>query len=356
MHPYKSLPSHAFWKHAVAGGTAFSTEKMWDPKFQISESDNIATYGSCFAQHFGRALEARGLNWFRPEVPVFGMSKANLTSYGYNLFSSRTGNIYTTSQMLQWIEWAADPKKYPSEIWCKNGRYFDSIRPTLEPNGFASEEEVVTARSVTCAAFHRSITQSQIFVFTLGLTESWVNKKQGFEYGICPSPANFEPDSHEFKNMSYPEVEAALAEAISKLRAMNPDLKILLTVSPVPLVATASGKHVLAATTHSKAILRAVAGQAAADYEFVDYFPSFEIINNPMSRGVFFEQNMRSVNDVGVSCVMDTFFTAQSQKFGSPPTKGAPRERAQSSALDEKLTDDDIVCEEELLSAFGDGK
>ncbi len=342
MHPYQSLPPHAFWKTGVADNNAFDMPKIWRPEFPILADDKIATYGSCFAQHFGKALAEKGVCWLRTEPAVFGMSKPSLTAYSYDLFSCRTGNIYTTSQLLQWSEWAMEPSKMPDELWEKNGRYYDPLRPTLEPDGFASEKEVATAREVTREAFRQSIIQAQVVVFTLGLTERWQNKRLGFEYGICPPPAHFDAKNHVFSNMTFREVEAALLQAIANFRQLNPTLKILLTVSPVPLVATATGGHVLAATTHSKAILRAVAGQVALDHKFVDYFPSYEIINNPVTRGVFFEHNMRSINKAGVAHVMDIFFAAQRKRFGENNSQavGLPY-------------DDTVVCEEEMLSAFG---
>ncbi len=349
MHPYKSLPQHAFWRHCINSDDAFGISRIWDPKFSISNRDEIATYGSCFAQHIGRALKARGFRWLRTEPAVFGMQKATLKEFGYELFSSRTGNIYTSSQMLQWTEWAMDPGKMPGEIWKKRGRFYDPLRPNLEPNGFASVEEVTQARKITCAAFRQSVEQAQVFVFTLGLTERWRNLAAGFEYAICPPRYAFDPETHGFSNMSCREVEEALARAILNLRKMNPALKILLTVSPVPLAATATGGHVWAATTYSKSVLRAVAGQAAQDYDFVDYFPSYEIIKNPLEQGWFFEPDMRRVNQTGVSRVMDVFFGAQEHKFGNIPDPLPDSTAGQGGA-------EDVVCEEELLAAFGDKK
>jgi hypothetical protein len=92
------------------------------------------------------------------------------------------------------------------------------------------------------------------------------------------------------------------------MKTINPKLKIILTVSPVPLTATNSGKHVLIATMQSKSILRAVAGQLSDEYSYIDYFPSYEIINSAVFKGVFFEPNQRNVNPHGVSFVMDHFF------------------------------------------------
>ena len=123
------------------------------------------------------------------------------------------------------------------------------------------------------------------------------------------------------------------------MRAVNPKLKILLTVSPVPLTATATDQHVMVATMQSKSILRAVAGALAGDDPDVDYFPSYEIVSSPPFRGVFFEPNQRNVTESGVNFVMQTFFDNQAI---DPEGK---KKRPPSAK--------DTVCEEELLAAFG---
>jgi len=233
----------------------------------------------------------------------------------------------------------------PDEVWEQEGRFFDPFRPRIEPGGFASAQEVLDMRAVTQEAFLRAIRTAQVFVFTLGLTESWFHT-DGHEYPMCPGTAagTFDPDHHQFKNQRFEDIRTALVQSIHLMRRENPQIKFLITVSPVPLTATNSGQHVAVATMHSKSILRTVAGDVAETLKGVDYFPSYEIINSPAFRSVFFEPNMRSVNPRGVDFVMDTFFRALEQKHGLPPASQAAPPTA-----------DDIACEEALLASFGDG-
>jgi len=97
------------------------------------------------------------------------------------------------------------------------------------------------------------------------------------------------------------------AEFVETLRAVNPRAKLILTVSPVPLAASASGNHVLPATIYSKSALRAAAQEAAEDLENVFYFPSYEIITGPQARGRFFAEDLREVTEKGVEHVMRVF-------------------------------------------------
>src|SRR3546814_5220395 len=72
----------------------------------------------------------------------------------------------------------------------------------------------------------------------------------------------------------------------------------LLTVSPVPLIATYEPEHVLCATTYSKSVLRVAATMLARGREWVDYYPSYEIITGSYNRSVYYESDYRGVNSL----------------------------------------------------------
>ncbi len=264
-HPYKNLPDWADWRRSIADRNMFHIADLWQPRFKVTKSMRIATFGSCFAQHIGRSMRERGFSWLNCEPAPPGLSKENAKKFNYDVFSARTGNIYTSSILKQWTEWAAGIKSPPEEVWEKNGRFFDPFRPRIEPDGFASVEEMIANRAVTIDRFRQCIEKADVFVFTLGLTESWFNKTGGYEYPLCPGTAagTFDENEHVFVNQSYEAVRSSLLEALSIMRSINPGLRFLLTVSPVPLVATNAGRHVLVSTMASKSILRAVADSVA---------------------------------------------------------------------------------------------
>jgi len=377
MNPYKALEESAFWALAVAQRSMFDVSWLWRPKWQISRADQIVTFGSCFAQHIGRALRSRGYAWtdFEPAPPKF--SGAACKRFNYGLFSARTGNIYTVSLLRQWVMWALGDSQVPEETWSSDGRFYDPFRPAIEPDGFESVEELLLLRAATLDAFRAAAIQCDVFVFTLGLTESWHNIRSGHEYPMCPGTVagEFDPGVHQFVNHRFGDILSDLAWTIERLRAVNPRIRFLLTVSPVPLTATMSGQHVLVATQHSKSILRSVAGQLAQDNDFVDYFPSYEIINAPPFRGTFFEPNLRSVNPFGVDFVMKQFFNAlpdgarealpaeaavaessADERAARRARRQARRQMNQQAGGARQAPDaEGVVCEEELLAAFGTG-
>jgi hypothetical protein len=359
MHPYARLGARAFWATAVAQRDMLAIDELWKPKVLINRNTKVATYGSCFAQHFGRALSERGFNWYVTEPAPPGLSIESARKFNYGVFSSRTANIYTTTLLKQWVSWALGDSTPPDEIWQAGDRFYDPFRPNIEPGGFANELELRKSRDAAIRAFRKTLLHGDVFVFTLGLTESWFNASAGYEYPMCPGTVagEFDADRHVFRNQDFAFVRKSLSDAIDRIRAANPDMRFLLTVSPVPLTATMSGNHVLVATAESKAILRAVAGDLSRGGDHIDYFPSYEMITSVPFKGAFYESNLRSVSRAGVDHVMKNFFQCLEAKFPAELGLFAPEvvsrlEQQSHAPAPSANDDDDVVCEEAILEAF----
>jgi hypothetical protein len=356
QNPYSDLPPQAFWRTGVAEAGVYGMSALWSSCWTLPSDAQFSTYGSCFAQHISRALIARRIGWLDAEPAPARTPAAIAATFGYGVFSSRTGNIYTAAQLLAYVRMATDaldPKVF--EIWEEGGRHYDSLRPAVEPNGFASAEEALLSRRSTVRAFRRSIVDADVFVFTLGLTEGWENAKTGLPYPMCPGTlaGQFDPKLHVFRNYGFVEIHAALTEAFGAMRKLNPNLHILMTVSPVPLTATASGQHVLVATTFSKSVLRAVAGELAASDPALDYFPSYEIITGPATRSSFYEPNLRSVVPAGVDVVMGHFFGGLDMT--GAPVHGTGKGTGREAEMMARMAEEELACEEMTLEGYNEG-
>lgn len=324
--PYQGIEPRAFWRTYAEG--AYPPEGLYRPKWALSKSDRIVTAGSCFAQHVGRALRKNGFNVLDAEPAPAGLDPERQTEHGYAMYSARYGNIYTTRQLRQLMEEAWEGPRDFDAIWTKGGRFHDALRPNVDPQGLGSAEEIKAARAAHLAAVKGVFAQADVFIFTLGLTEAWVHKPSGQVYPTAPGTVAgvYDPKVHGFVNFRAAEVRADLVAALARLKDINPKLRVLLTVSPVPLTATASGNHVLAASTWSKSVLRAVAGELYEDFPEVDYFPSYEIVTSTKAGASFFEPNLRQVTEAGVARVMGVFTAAH---LGAPAAEEPGRKRSE---------------------------
>jgi len=308
--PYTGLKPNRFWRTGVSEAHPLTVPDLYAKKFAIAASDKIATAGSCFAQHVANYLRTNGFSVIDFEPSPHFLSPETAKAFGYGIYSARYGNIYTVRQLLQLAQDADSGTVDPLNIWTKGDRFYDALRPNIEPDGFDSPEEATVLREQHLSKVKRLFRRMNVFIFTLGLTEAWVDKRTGRVFPTAPGTiaGDFDPGVYEFKNFTYDEIYEDFVEFRDLVCARNRDLKIILTVSPVPLTATATDNHVLVATTYSKSVLRAVAGSLADTYSNVDYFPSYEMIASPWSKGFFYESNMREVNSGGVAAVMRVFF------------------------------------------------
>lgn len=336
--PYDGLPATAFWKTGVESRAALDPGALYTPRFPVSRSMRVVTAGSCFAQHIGRELRKSGFRIIDAEPLPSIIPDALANDHGYRLYSARYGNIYTTAQLLQLYDEACGRVTPAEPVWEKQGRFYDAQRPGLDPGGLPSPDDVLKHRAHHLARVRDAFESADLFVFTFGLTEAWVHKASGTVYPTAPGTiaGTFDPDQYAFKNYDIVEVLNSFTTFAKRLRKANRKVRFLITVSPVPLTATASGQHVEVATALSKAVLRAVCGKLYADDDGVDYFPSYELITSTNNRGVYFEPNKRSVSPAGVAQAMKLFHDAH----GITPLAAAAED------------DEDLRCEDALLQGF----
>lgn len=309
-HPYSGLPEERFWRRAVQAIPMAQVDPVVRAPFQISRHTPIATAGSCFAQHIGRVLAAEGCNYLVTETAPAGLSRTAAHRAQYGIFSARYGNLYTTAQLFQ-LFGRAYGRFVPQEpAWLRpDGRVLDPFRPEVEPEGYATEDDMLAARAVHFAAVRRMFEECEVFVFTLGLTEGWRSRADGAVFPLAPgvSGGHFDPERHEFVNFSMREVLADLQRFKARLLQVNPTVRMIITVSPVPLMATYEDRHIMVSTAASKAILRTVAEEFVRADPQVWYFPSYEVITGSYNRGAYYEDDARSVTEAGVSHVMRLF-------------------------------------------------
>jgi len=327
-----------------------SFDPVLNTRFKINGNDRIATLGSCFAQHVARHLMESGIEYFRAEETLESTPKLKSDD-----FSAAYGNVYTVRQALQLLDRAFEGWNPGTFVLERNGLFYDGFRPTSFETGFSSVDHLLSARSRHLAAVRRVFTESDVVVFTLGLTEAWRERMSGAVFPVAPGVAagSFDARNHEFINFKVAEVVSDLGLWCDRLRLLNPRVRIILTVSPVPLAATAENENVWVATTLSKSILRVAAAETISTRPNVDYFPSYEIITAPSVRGRYYEDDARSINRIGVAHVMRVFDNAylsnkSNQTIPSSMLSGQLEAHTQFAS---------ILCDEDLIeNALGSAK
>jgi hypothetical protein len=302
--PYAGLPKNQVWKRAVSDVPADRIDPQDAGRFSFTKSSQISSAGSCFALRLADGLRTNGYSYFVTEA---GPAERNFGRY-----SARYGDVYTTLQLAQLARRCVGDFAPQETAWLSNGRYHDPFRPRVEPNGFASVDELEADRATHLAAARRVFSESDVFIFTLGLTETWISRADGAAFPLCPGAGigTFDDQRHAFHNLTVDETVDAFEAFLDIAWSLNPKLRVLLTVSPVPLAATMEPRHVIASTVYSKSVLRVAAETLRARHERVDYFASYEIVTAGYDGNAKFGPDRREVLDSTVERVMHSFFAA----------------------------------------------
>ncbi len=99
-----------------------------------------------------------------------------------------------------------------------------------------------------------------------------------------------------------------------KIKALNPKINIILTVSPVRHT-----KDGLPENQVSKSILRVACHYLYADFEDVTYFPSYEIMIDELRDYRFYEEDLIHPNKIAIDYIFErfsaTFFDEKTNEF-----------------------------------------
>ncbi len=355
MNPYQIAPETAFWRNARRSLPGDLAKALFQPKIQIGINDRYMLAGSCFAQHLCRALKSVGLNVVDTERPPSGLPAATAKRYGFGQFSSRYGNIYSSRQMRELFEAALEIAAPHTVLHKKGDRYYDGLRPSVEPDGFDTPEEAIRLRAVHLEAVKRALNEANVLVITLGSTETWIDPPTGSTLPNCPGVVAgvYSDQTATFKNLTFMEVLEDLERIRDLFTSLGKDRRLVVTVSPVPLVATATGISIAQANTRSKSILRAAVDQFAGTYSDVEYFPSFDLVTYPAFRDDFFEDDLRRVTGKAVRFAIDAFMAAHGL---SPCQPKSPTGLAQGlrdrTVVDQSVDASEVLCDEEFIEAF----
>ncbi|MBK1636849.1 GSCFA domain-containing protein [Rhodovulum adriaticum] len=278
------------------------------PSFAIAPGDSIYAMGSCFARNLEGALDQLGL-----EVLSRRLNYADMVPE--DRLAANFLNKYSIHSMLNDLEWALDPSSYPGETAVFHlprgaNMIFD---PQLGIPKLPGPVADVLAFKERYFASVGQIFQADVIILTLGYVETWFDIGLGRYLNLAPPRQVVEahPGRFEFRVLSYEDVLAGLRRFHALLVAhRDRPLRLLATVSPVPMAATFRDCDVLTANAYSKAVQRAALEQFAAETEGVDYFPSYESVALSDPAVAWRADDYRHVSGDMVMQIMDSVLRA----------------------------------------------
>jgi len=232
----------------------------------VHKESRVLTIGSCFAYEIRGYLIANGYHVLNQSMPK-------------QLLWYNTATILYEFERVNG-DFAQDIDDY----WHVNddgqrnsGLYQDPYRRLVFAESPVMLKQIVDGIDAQMDAYIR---EADVIVITLGMTENWLNKRNGKTICACPRYGKGAGYDATFEMTRYHENHYNIATAMEILHEVNPSAQVILTVSPVAIAATFRNIDHLIANTESKSILRAVAGEVAAEFDFVHYFHSYELALN----------------------------------------------------------------------------
>ncbi|HEX6891812.1 MAG TPA: GSCFA domain-containing protein, partial [Chryseolinea sp.] len=210
-------------------------------------SDRILTIGSCFA-------DAIGMRLLSNRLPVLANPFGNL----YNAHS-----IHNAIRYAVYNELPAAHTYLERDGISFNYDFHSELSDVNQHNLSGKLKEII-------GAVHYHLAISQWMIITYGT--AWVYERK--ESGAIVANCHKLPNNHFTKSLlSQQEITESFGKLHNELKQFNPEIKIILTVSPVRHI-----KDTLELNSVSKAVLRAACHSAAGSFTDVSYFPSYEIM------------------------------------------------------------------------------
>lgn len=273
------------------------------PKFNISDDMSFFMIGSCFARNIERILAEKNSNVLSSQIelpqsvvervvdPTAVMTKFTTRSMLTEVKLTLTGQELPDHGLIE---------VHPDRFWNPQLHRLLLLDKQLALKVISSVRKTVNL-----------IRDADVVFITLGLTEGWWDKVLGVPLNGPPIDWRHAKKTgrFEFKNSNFDENRNQLNELIALIKKYSrKDVRIILTVSPVPLLRTFSDCDIIVSNSYSKSVLRTLAQEASENDPLIDYFPSYEMVMNS-KRDLAWRHDQRHVEFNFVRHIIDKFLS-----------------------------------------------
>lgn len=263
-----------------ATAAADSVISGWAPDAPaIGKDTKITAFGSCFAANISRWLGRRN---YRVSTNDPDSQEAYVVRIGEGMVNSFV--------IRQQFEWAWENRSFEESLWHGYDKevygYDENVR--LQTKGLFDATDV--------------------FILTFGLSEVWYDAETENVFWRSVPKQHFDPERHLFRVSTVEENRDNIAAIYALIRKHRPDAKIIMTLSPVPLIATFREESCITANSVSKSILRVAIDdvmRAHKDEGHLFYWPSFELVMD-VFKGPY-KEDRRHIKEPVLDFIMTQF-------------------------------------------------
>lgn len=256
----------------------FRTEIPTEPSnFQINHETAILMMGSCFTDNIGEKLDE---SLFPVKINPFGV-------------------VYNPFSVFQGLEIILNNKEYLEEDLFEQ----DGIWHSWDHHStFSASDkyEVLKKINAEIKESHRHLKTAKYLILTFGTAWSYHLKSTKSIVGNCHKVPS---ENFDRKLAEVSQIVNAFETIKDKLSQFNPDIRIILTVSPVRH--WKDGAH---GNQLSKSILHLAINRILQNAEkSVEYFPSYEIMMDDLRDYRFYADDLLHPNDQAIEYIYEKF-------------------------------------------------
>lgn len=257
----------------------FSTEIKIEPNIDFfAFNHSLLSIGSCFSENVGKHLKEDGFNIC---INPFGII------FHPQIIAKTLNNSIVNADLTE-------------NFVQRDGRWFHFDYHSRISSGSKKELEAILVEIQHKAK--EKLCNSNRLILTFGTAWGYRQKSTHHLVGNCHK---LPQQQFEKELADLDELKAEYVELFKTLKNENEKLSIVLTVSPVRHIK--NGAH---GNTISKSILILLCNYLVQKFDFVHYFPSYEIVLDELRDYRFFKEDLIHPSDQAVRYIYEKFSAA----------------------------------------------
>jgi hypothetical protein len=251
----------------------------------ITHNHRLLLVGSCFTENIGEKLK----------------------KYKFSIFENPNGILFNPVSVAEAINDCITNEHIRKEDLFELNEGWHSWKHHSRFSGVKAEDAMNKINESTTKA-HQFLKEADYLMITLGsawtytLTEKAANTKPG---AVAANNHKAPADWFRRKLMTNVEVIALLETMIERLKAFNPELKIIFTISPVRHI-----REGIVDNNRSKAVLIQSVHHLIEKFEYTYYFPAYELVIDDLRDYRFYAEDLVHPNYFATQYVWEKFIAA----------------------------------------------
>lgn len=237
------------------------------------------TLGSCFAEVIGQ----------------------NMHQYKVSTLVNPFGTIYNPLSLFKLLEATLEPDQpFSGHLVERDGLWYayDLHSVFAAP----SREALLSQVQARLRQAHAFLRQADMMILTFGTAVAYIHRESQQLVANCHKipQRQFDKTLLDIGNM-----QQAFSQLYSRLQAFNPNLQVLLTLSPVRHL-----KETLEGNSVSKSLLRVLCHQLQQQFQQVSYFPAYELLLDDLRDYRFYKPDLIHASELAETYIWEKFYGA----------------------------------------------